>query len=133
MSNPYYGNVGLRLGQTVFISSSAFGTFAKVVKASWSQDSNKQEFIDGTGQPFGVSSIPKPPQCSFQYYVATSTTSSVAPVQYPAVSTKFDVQQTGVSSSVAFNGWLCDKVSFEELRGHEEATQVTVDATYYGF
>lgn len=129
----FQGQVGLRLQQVVNITSSAFGTVAKVVKASWSQDSTKQEFRDGTGQIFAVNAIPNPQQCSFQYYVATATTSSVAPVSYPAPATEFIVNQTGVSSSVASSTWLCDKVSFEELRGHEEATQVTVDATNYGF
>src|SRR5689334_11003455 len=112
----YQGLVGLRIGQVAYLSSSAFGTYAKLIKVSWAQDSTKQEFKGGDGFIFGVNSIPNPPTATWQYYTATNTTSSVAPVNMPPVSTKFDVTSTGVSSSLALPGWLCDKVQFDELR-----------------
>jgi hypothetical protein len=129
----YSGVKGLRIGQVAYLTGSGFGTYAVLTKASWEQDSTKQEFRDGTGYIFGVSSLPNPPTATWQYYVGTNTTSSAAAVTYPAVTTKFDVTATGTSSSLALTGWLCDKVSFDEMRGHEEATQVSVTSTYYGF
>jgi hypothetical protein len=130
---PFYGNVGLRIGQLNNIGSTAFGTSALMQSATWTAGGTEKEFRDGTGKIQACNMTPNGHEASFKYYVATNTLTISASIVMPAYGDKFAVTQTGNSGSIVSSTWLTKKVSYEEVIGSENATEVNVDAVDYGF
>ena len=129
---PFYGTVGLRIGAVAGLASSGFGTNALMQSATYTADGKEQEFRDGTGTIQAVNLTKNGHEATFKYYVGSASLTTSASIVMPNYGDKLTVTQT-VSSSLVSSTWIAKKISFEEVLGSDNATEVTVDAVDYGF
>jgi hypothetical protein len=128
-----YGTKGVRLGFQG-LNSTAFDTDAIMQNAQWSQDAEVQEFRDpDSGAYIFVNVVANAEKATFTYLVGSDQLTTSASIVKPSVGSKFTATETGVSSSLSTSTWIATNVSFTEVPMLEGATEVTVEATNYGF